>query len=442
MTPIAPSIERWLGFRLLFTKNPVPMWLYDLETQQFLEVNEAAVAGYGYTRSEFLSMRVPDIRVKGVSSDDAAGPRPDPASSVVEQHRRKPGDMIDVHLAAQAVRFGGRPAVLAVAEDVTKRRRGDGALRESEERYRRLVDEASDVIYTVDLEGRFTSVNRKAAELTGYTPAEALTGDITRIVDPNDLAFLKDIMRRKLGGEELGPYEIRIVAKDGRRIPVELNGHVIYQNGRPAGFHGIARDLTERRRTDDDLRARTALMHRVLLIGKALARPLTIDEVIPLLGEGTLRLGGTARAAIFLRRPGDTVASPWASSVPDDLVARVIAHGSDLPEIAIEVGGVVERRVGDAGRPFICSDVECQSPKSPARRLARSAGYRAVGVWPLVYGGRVTALIFNFYEAPRTWSMAEQDAFEAFCRQGAVALENARLYDAMAQLPLLVRKSG
>jgi len=180
----------------------------------------------------------------------------------------------------------------------------------------------------------------------------------------------------------------------------------------------------------------------VLLIGKALARPLTIDEVMPLLGEGTMRLGGTARAAIFLRRPGDTVTSPWASGVPDDLVARVIAHGSDLPEIAVEVGGAVERRVGDAGRPFVCSDVECLSPDSQARRLARSAGYRAVGVWPLLYGGRVTALIFNFYDAPRTWSMAEQDAFEAFCRQGAVALENARLYDAMAQLHLLARKSG
>lgn len=321
-------------------------------------------------------------------------------------------------------------------------RRYDEALRESQERYRRLVEEASDAIYTVDLQGRFVSVNRKATELTGYSRAEALAGDISRVVAPDDLGFLREIMARKLAGEDVGPYEIRLVAKDGRRIPVELNGHVIYEDGRPAGFQGIVRDLTERRRADDDLRARIELMHRVLLLGKATARPLTIGEVIPLLGDGAMRLGGTSRAAAFLRQPGDAVSCPWVARVPDEYVARFIARGSDLSQIAIEIAGAADRRIGDAGRPFLCSDVARLSPDSMARRLARSAGYRAVGVWPLIYGGRLTALILNYYDAPRVWSMAEHDAFEAFCRQGAVALENARLYDAMAQLTLLSRKSG
>ncbi|MHB8730553.1 MAG: GAF domain-containing protein [bacterium] len=217
---------------------------------------------------------------------------------------------------------------------------------------------------------------------------------------------------------------------------------MIYEDGRPAGFQGIVRDLTERRRADDDLRARVELMHRVLLVGKATARPLTIGEVIPLLGDGVLRLGGTARAAAFLRQPGDVVTCPWAAGMPDDYVARIIAQGSDLSEIAVEIAGAADRRIGEAGRPFLCSDVERLSPASMARRAARSAGYRAVGVWPLMYGGRLTALLLNYYDAARAWSMAEQDAFEAFCRQGAVALENARLYDAVAQLNLLSRKSG
>lgn len=316
------------------------------------------------------------------------------------------------------------------------------ALRESQERYRRLIEEAPDAIYTVDLHGQFVSVNRKAVELTGYSRAEALAGDIARVVDPHDLAYVREIMNRKLAGETVGPYEIRIIAKDGRRIPVELNGHVIYEDGRPVGFQGIVRDLTERRKADDDLHARTALMHRVLLIGKATARPLTIGEVIPLLGEGARRLGATVRTAFFLRQPGDAVTCPWISGLPDDYVARVIAQGSDLSEIAIEVAGSVDRRVGEAGRPFLCADVERLPPDSMARRLARFAGYRAAGAWPFIYGGRVTALVFTYYDAPHTWSMAEQDAFEVFCRQGAVALENARLYDAMAHLSLVSRRSG
>jgi|GEM_PF-3561714 len=438
----APSIERRLGFRLLFTRNPVPMWVYDLETLHILEVNDAAIAGYGYAREEFLSMRAPELRAGQFPLDDAGAPNGLRPCAAVERHRRKGGDLIDVHLSAHVVRFAGRSAVLAVAEDMTGRRRADAALRESEERYRRLVDEASDAIYTVDLEGRFTSINRQATVLTGYTGAEALAADFSRVVEPGDLEFLKDVMKRKLAGEEVGPYEIRIVAKDGRRIPVELNGHVVYQNGRPAGFQGIVRDLTERRRAEDDLRARIALMHRVLLIGKALARPLPIDEAIPLLGEGAQRLGGTSRVAMFVRQPGDAVTCPWRSGISDDYVGCVIAQRLDLHEIAIELAGAADRRVGDAGRPFLCADMESLSPDLLARRLARSAGYRAVGVWPLIYGGRVTALIFSYYDTPRTWSMAEHDAFEAFCRQGAVALENARLYDAMAHMNLLSRKSG
>lgn len=320
--------------------------------------------------------------------------------------------------------------------------RYDAALRESQERYRRLVEEASDAIYTVDLQGRFISVNRKAVELTGYSRAEALAGDISRVVAPEDVACLRDIMARKLAGEEVGPYEIRLVGKDGRRIPVELNGHLIYEDGRPAGFQGIARDLTERRKADDDLRARVALMHRMLLIGKATARPLRIAEVIPLLGDGALRLGGTPRVALFVREPGGAVGCPWVAGMSDDYVARVVARGLDLLEIAIEVAGAADRRLGEAGRPFLCSDVESLPAGSMARRLAKSAGYRAVGVWPFIYGGRVTALILNYYDAVRAWSMAEQDAFEAFCRQGALTLENARLYDAMGQLTLVGRKSG
>lgn len=96
-------------YRLLFAENPRPMWVHDFDTLRFLEVNAAAVAMYGYAREELLAMRVADIgSLEGESS-----------------HRRKDGRIIEVEIASHALPFGGRPAVLVVAEDVTARKQAE-----------------------------------------------------------------------------------------------------------------------------------------------------------------------------------------------------------------------------------------------------------------------------------------------------------------------------
>jgi PAS domain S-box-containing protein len=96
------------GFRLLFTANPQPMWVHDAVTFEFLEVNDAAVRHYGYSRGAFLALRVQDIQVSALSHATA-------------RHRLADGRMIDVDLASHHLTFAGRPAVLLGAVDVTDR---------------------------------------------------------------------------------------------------------------------------------------------------------------------------------------------------------------------------------------------------------------------------------------------------------------------------------
>jgi len=110
------------SFRLLFAGNPLPMWVYDLSTLQFLEVNAAAIAHYGYTREEFLGMRITDIRPPedvGRLIADLAKRRPVLQSSGEWRHRRKDGRVIDVQIESHAMAFSGRDAVLVVAQDIT-----------------------------------------------------------------------------------------------------------------------------------------------------------------------------------------------------------------------------------------------------------------------------------------------------------------------------------
>ncbi|MEG4837986.1 CHASE4 domain-containing protein [Microcoleus sp. B9-D4] len=123
-------------YRLLFKNNPHPMWVYDLETLEFIAVNQAAVEHYGYTRDEFLKMTVADIRppqemprlIENISPVDAgiefAG---------VWQHQKKDGTIIDVEITSYAMLFDSRNAELVLAHDVTDRLKAEAELYKAKE---------------------------------------------------------------------------------------------------------------------------------------------------------------------------------------------------------------------------------------------------------------------------------------------------------------------
>ncbi len=437
------SLDRDPGFHLLFSRSPVAMFVYDRATLQLLEVNEAALRQYGYTRDEFLSLHLTDIRLgeevpdrpPGAPQEDRAAGPPGP-----RRHRRKDGRTILVDAAMFTVTFAGRPAAVVVARDVTEQVATERALRESEARYRDLFDNATDIIYTLDAAGRFTGANRAAVRLTGYTTEEVLQLDFSRVVAPEYLDLAREMLARRLAGETTPPYEIEILAKDGRRIPVELSGRVIYRDGAPIEVHGIARDISERKRAEAELRERARLMDRLVSLGALLNRALIVREVLRAIGFGASYLSGTGHVAIYVRRPDGRIECPWYQGLPARLIAQALAHYRDLiPGRLMQEGGAPEQlelpggRVVQATRPFLIPDIEALPRDHAMARLADAAGMRANGHWPLLYEGRVIGDISCFYEEPRAWSAAEEEIFLAFCAQAAVALENARLHEAQVR---------
>ena len=128
------------------------------------------------------------------------------------------------------------------------------ALSDSEERYRELVENAGDIIYSHDLEGNYTAVNRAGEQITGYTREEVLKLNMAQAIIPEDLEKAYEMMRRKLAGETISPYQIEILAKDGHRIAVEVNTRLIRRNHVPVAIQGIARDITARKLFEEQLR--------------------------------------------------------------------------------------------------------------------------------------------------------------------------------------------
>jgi len=318
------------------------------------------------------------------------------------------------------------------------RKRAVEAFHEMAGRYRELFENANDIVFTVDLSERFTSVNQAGLRLTGYSKDEVLTMTIAQAVAPEYLALARKMLARHLAGEDPTILVIEIVTKDGRRVPLEVSTQLLVRNGKPVGVQGIGRNITKRKLAEEESHRRAILMGRLIGLTETLNQPLTEPEVVEAIGRGALRLGEADRGVLLVCQTDGTVACRWSQGVSSAYIAEVLARLRDLPagHLMTEVVDQLVELPGGSGvrgtKPFLLSDV--RAPESElVSRLAGAEGSRAMGIWPLTSEGRPVGLMKCYYDAPRTWSKPELDALHVFFRQAAVALENARLYEARAQ---------
>ena len=143
---------------------------------------------------------------------------------------------------------GGIMYYEGTAQDITKRKLVENALRESEERYRELFENSRDAIYVHDLNGRYTSVNRAAEELSGFSRDEIIGRHYSNFIAPNYLREARESFCRKLDVPVETTYEAQVICKDGSRKAVEVSSRMMYRNGEPIGIQGTVRDITERKR--------------------------------------------------------------------------------------------------------------------------------------------------------------------------------------------------
>jgi diguanylate cyclase (GGDEF)-like protein/PAS domain S-box-containing protein len=252
------------SLRELFENAQEIIYTHDLEGN-YTSLNKAGERITGYTQEEALGMNVTRV----VAPEYLELARGMIARKMDEQVQTlyqleiitKDGRRVPLEVSTQLIYEEGQPVgVQGIARDITKRRLAEEALRESEERYRELFENANDLIYTHDLKGNFTSLNLAGQRITGYTQEEALRLNIAQVVAPKYLKTAREVIERRTGADDLPTrYELEIFAKDGRRIPLEVSMRIVMKGGEPAGVQGIARDITERKRTEETLRSLSLL---------------------------------------------------------------------------------------------------------------------------------------------------------------------------------------
>jgi len=123
-----------------------------------------------------------------------------------------------------------------------------------EERYRDLFENANDMVYTHDLEGKLTSLNRAGEQITGYDRQEALHMNLLEMVAPASRDLAQRKILQTLAEAPARAYEIEIITKDGRGVLLEVSSRVIHQEGKAIGIQGNARDISQRRQAEQALR--------------------------------------------------------------------------------------------------------------------------------------------------------------------------------------------
>jgi PAS domain S-box-containing protein len=422
---VSPRSEE--EYRILFDGNPCPMYVCDEETLNFLAVNDATVNHYGYAREEFLRMHIKDIRPadevpallnyisKHTGSHAFAG---------VWKHRKKDGTIFDVEVSWHKVRFAGRRAYLVLISDITAREQAEVALRESEVRYRELFENANDLIYTHDLNGNFTSLNKSGERLTGYTQAEALTMNVSQVVAPEQLSRARSMMARKTETHNAPTvYELDIIAKSGERISLELSTRLIYRNGKPFGVQGIGRDITDRRLVQAEIIQRNQELAGLNEIGQELSKLAEPAEIAKLIHTVIGKVLDNRNLYVALYDEEKQEVSFPAYTIdgePYYSPTRKLGHG--LTEYVVRTRQPL----------FIRRDL-----KSAMARLGLVSNARQAECWlavPMLVGDKAVGVItIQDYEKANAYNDQHLKLLSTIASQAASALVNARLYAEMKQ---------
>ncbi len=302
--------------------------------------------------------------------------------------------------------------------DIREIREDEPSLRASEQMYREMVENAGDLIYATDLQGNFTSINAAARRISGYSRTEALKMNIAQLVASDHLVIARQMIQRALRGEPSATYDLDIVAKDGRRVTLEISHQLLLEDGIPRGTHAIARDITARRRQEMLERDRLKALEMI-----ATGKPL--EQILTQLVYMVERQYPDLIAAVSLLRD-ERLYIGAAPGLPE--AVRQGLHGARIGPTAGSCGAAAYW-----GEAVFAGDIATDPLWDEHRNLALAHQLAACWSTPILAGNGETLGTFALYRRePSRPDKAQVALLQTTSGTAAIAIEQRQLADQLA----------
>jgi PAS domain S-box-containing protein len=331
---------------------------------------------------------------------------------------------------ADRVTMTGRPDELSSLADkintmLAGLERSHNSLRESETRYRAVVEHATEGIFLIDAEsGRILEANQTYLDMLGYTADEITTLSIYDITVNDDLRVQETLERTVQRGRYL-PSEQRLRRKDDSLIDVEISASLITSGGRQV-LCTLAHDITARRRADKELQR---VLRETLLLNRVIAAAGTAHDP-----QDVLRLV-CEELALALHLPQAAFAVLDGNGQHLTVIAEYVARGR-RPALGVVIpvdGNPATQHVLSTGQPLYIGNTNTDPRYAPMRQVAEERGTVSLLLLPLLIRDRVVGTLGLNATEPREFSAEEMDLAQNVAAATSQALENAQLYVAIQQ---------
>ena len=247
--------QREESFRLLFQSNPIPMWLYEQESLRFIAVNDAAVNHYGYSREQFLTMTLLDIRPPGDWTElrRLAATEGDAANNRTWVHLKADSTPIEVTIYRRSLRYQGVAASLVAAIDITDRKRAEDEVRSTREFLDTIIESVPVSVVVKDAKDlSYVLINRAAEQFFGVAREELIGRDIYSVFDKASADMISENERGVIETglpSMFGDHPVE-TPRNGTRLVTTKKVAIPGADGKPQYLLTVIEDITERRQSE------------------------------------------------------------------------------------------------------------------------------------------------------------------------------------------------
>ncbi len=419
-------------FTTVFRSSPNPIAISTLAEGRYIEVNDSFVKQSGYEAEQVIGRTAFDVNIWVNESDRTIVLQELQKHGVIRnmefEFRRKSGEIRTGLFSAELIDLDGIPCLLSVNHDITERKKGELALRESEEKFSKAFRSSPNPITILTLkDARYVEVNDTFVQITGFSREEVIgrtRNELNLWVNPSDSARVEQMLQEQGFIRNL---ETELYTKSGELRVVLFSAEVITLGGEPCMLC-VTNDITERKQAEELLRLSSK---RDRLLAQTLSRirqSLNLDQILQTTVNEVRQFLETDRVFIGLN---DT-------NAPSRILAESV--NSNYPSVLNWKGGDKTflqelKTVLKSNQVRIVEDTRQIAASPKLKALYHQFQTKATLAVPIMQGEELFgALVANQCSEPRHWTAIEIDLLQQMSQQLAIAIQQGQLYQELAQL--------